>query len=93
MRHLVAIRVRPYCFHQMDPIAGTDHFRVPIRQGLDLMQSLRGHMSGLCVPQYMIDLPGDGGKVSLLPGYIQETGEETMLVKNYRGKRFSYPLN
>ena len=54
MRRLVAIRVRPYYLHQMDPVAGTAHFRVPIRQGLALMQSLRGHMSGLRVPQYMI---------------------------------------
>jgi lysine 2,3-aminomutase len=93
MRRLVAIRVRPYYLHQMDPVAGTAHFRVPIRQGLALMQSLRGHMSGLCVPQYMIDLPGGGGKVPLLPGYVKETGAKTMQVENYRGERFSYPLN
>ena len=93
MRRLVAIRVRPYYLHQMDPVAGTAHFRVPIRQGLALMQSLRGHMSGLCVPQYMIDLPGGGGKVPLQPGYVKEIGEETMRVENYRGEGFSYPLN
>jgi lysine 2,3-aminomutase len=77
----------------MDPVAGTAHFRVPIRHGLALMQSLRGHLSGLCVPQYMIDLPGGGGKIPLVPDYVQETGEETMQVANYRGERFSYPLN
>jgi lysine 2,3-aminomutase len=93
MRRLVAIRVRPYYLHQMDPVAGTAHFRVPIRQGLALMQSLRGHLSGLCVPQYMIDLPGGGGKVPLLPGYVKESGAKTMRVENYRGERFSYPLN
>ena len=85
--------MRPYYLYQMDPVAGTAHFRVSIRQGLALMQSLRGHMSGLCVPQYMIDLPGGGGKVPLLPGYVKETGAKTMQVANYRGECFSYPLN
>lgn len=93
MRRLAAIRVRPYYLHQMDPVAGTGHFRVPIRQGLALMRSLRGHMSGLCVPQYMIDLPGGGGKIPLLPDYVKETGENTMVVENYQGERFTYPLN
>lgn len=93
MRRLVAIRVRPYYLHQMDPVAGTAHFRVPVRQGLALMRALRGHMSGLCVPQYMIDLPGGGGKIPLLPDYVRETRENAMVVMNYRGERFTYPLN
>ena len=92
MRRLAAIRVRPYYLHHLDPVAGTDHFRVPIRRGLGIMRSLRGHMSGLCVPQYMIDLPGGGGKIPLLPDYIKEIGEENMVVENYRGERFTYPL-
>jgi len=73
----------------MDPVAGTAHFRVPIRQGLALMRALRGHLSGLCVPQYMIDLPGGGGKIPLVPDYVQETGEETMQVENYRDRSFN----
>jgi lysine 2,3-aminomutase len=93
MRRLVAIRVRPYYLHHMDPVAGTAHFRVPIGRGLALMRSLRGHLSGLCVPQYMIDLPGGGGKIPLLPDYVKETREDTMVVENYQGERFTYPLN
>ena len=49
-------------------------------------------MSGLCVLQYMIDLPGGGGKIPLLPDYVRETGEDTLVVKNYRGEHFTYPL-
>ena len=93
MRRLAAIRVRPYYLHHMDPVAGTAHFRMPIGQGLALMRSLRGHMSGLCVPHYMIDLPGGGGKIPLLPDYVKETREDAMVVENYQGKRFIYPLN
>jgi len=93
MRRLVAIRVRPYYLHQMDPVAGTAHFRVPIRRGLAVMRALRGHLSGLCVPQYMIDLPGGGGKVPLLPDYVKATGKNRMAVENFRGERFSYPLD
>lgn len=64
---------------------GTAHFRVSIGRGLAIMRSLRGHMSGLCVPQFMIDLPDGGGKIPLLTDYVKETGEETMVVENYRG--------
>ena len=93
MRRLVAVRIRPYYLHQMDPVAGTDHFRVPIRKGLAIMQALRGYLSGLCVPQYMIDLPGGGGKVPLLPEYIKSIGESDMTVENFQGERFRYPLD
>lgn len=93
MRRLVAIRVKPYYLHQMDPVAGTAHFRVPIRRGLAIMRSLRGHMSGMCVPQFMIDLPGGGGKVPLLPDYVREVRNRDMVVENFRGEPFTYPLD
>ncbi len=93
MRRLVAIRVKPYYLHQMDPVAGTAHFRVPIREGLAIMRSLRGHISGMCVPHYMIDLPGGGGKVPLLPDYVREVRKRDMVVENFRGERFTYPLD
>ena len=93
MEDLLSIRVRPYYLHHPDPIRGTWHFRVPVRRGLDIMRALRGRISGMAVPQYMIDLPGGGGKIPLLPDYVKETGENTMVVENYQGERFTYPLN
>jgi lysine 2,3-aminomutase len=54
------------------------------------MKALRGFMSGLCVPHYMIDLPGGGGKVPLLPEYVKRVDNDNLVVENYQGKKFSY---
>jgi lysine 2,3-aminomutase len=67
MQKLLTIRVRPYYLHQMDPVKGTGHFRTPVRKGLEIMAHLRGHISGMATPTYVIDLPGGKGKVPLLP--------------------------
>ncbi|MDJ0883776.1 MAG: KamA family radical SAM protein [Desulfobacterales bacterium] len=90
MRRLAAVRVRPYALHHPDPVAGTTHFRVPLAQGLQIMRSLRGHISGLCVPHYMADLPAGGGKVPLLPDYWRRQGGHVE-VMNYEGRLFQYP--
>ena len=92
MRSLLRIRVKPYYIHHPDPVAGTGHLRVPVSTGLRIMQSLRGFTSGMAVPQYMIDLPGGGGKVPLLPEYVKKIGKDRMLVCSYEGKRYEYPL-
>ncbi len=91
MRRLAALRVRPYALHHPDPVAGTTHFRLPLRRGLEIMQALRGHVSGLCVPHYMVDLPGGGGKVPLLPDYWRRQEGRVVEVMNYEGRRFRYP--
>jgi lysine 2,3-aminomutase len=93
VRSLLSIRVKPHYLHHPDPVAGTEHFRVPLRVGLDIMRTLRGHISGTGVPQYMLDLPGGGGKIPLLPAYIQEETEDLLIVKNFEGKLYEYPLN
>ena len=93
VRGLLAIRVRPYYLHHPDPVAGTAHFRVPLRAGLALMRDLRGRVSGTGVPQYMLDLPGGGGKVPLLPQYIQEENQDRLIVKNFAGRLYEYPLD
>ena len=92
MQRLLRIRVRPYYIHHPDPVAGTGHLRVPISTGLRIMQSLRGFTSGLAVPHYMIDLPGGGGKVPLLPEYVKEMGKDWLVVRNYEGRLYEYPL-
>ncbi len=92
MRSLLRIRVKPYYIHHPDPVAGTDHLRVPVSTGLRIMQSLRGFTSGMAVPQYMIDLPGGGGKVPLLPEYVKKIEKDRIVVSSYEGKRYEYPL-
>ena len=91
MKKLLTIRVRPYYIHHPDVVRGTSHFRVTIQEGLNIMKSLHGHASGLCVPQYMIDLPGGGGKVPLLPEYVKSVSDGKIMVENYRGEEFVYP--
>ena len=92
MRKLLTIRVRPYYLFQADLAKGTSHFWTPLSQGLKIMSGLQGHTSGLCVPHFAIDLPGGGGKVPLLPEYVMETNEDGLLIKNYLGEEYRYPI-
>ncbi|NJC87213.1 MAG: KamA family radical SAM protein [Desulfuromonas sp.] len=90
MQQLLAIRVRPYYLYQADMVQGTDHFRTSVAEGLEIVRALRGHTSGLGVPAYVIDAPGGGGKIPLLPDYLQELTEDEVRLKNYRGDLYSY---
>ncbi|MCI0600746.1 MAG: lysine-2,3-aminomutase-like protein [Beijerinckiaceae bacterium] len=72
MRAFVEARIKPYYLHQLDPAPGTGHFRVPIARGQELMRQLRGRVSGLCQPHYMLDIPGGHGKSPIGPNYISE---------------------
>jgi lysine 2,3-aminomutase len=89
-RGLLKIRVRPYYLHQMDLARGTAHFRTSVRTGLKIMKQLRGPVSGLAVPHYVIDLPGGKGKVPLLPGYVKWQGR-TLLIRSPGGELLEYP--
>ena len=91
MRLLLKTRVRPYYLHQADLTKGTDHFRTPIETGLRIMEWLRGRVSGLAIPKYVVDLPGGGGKVPLLPEYILRKCSEEVVLRNHEGNVFSYP--
>lgn len=71
---LLQLRVRPYYLHQLDPVHGTGHFRVPIERGLQLVGALRGRVSGLAVPHYIVDLPGGRGKAALTPESVVSFG-------------------
>lgn len=92
MRKLLSARIRPYYLHHPDPVKGTAHFRVSLEKGLAILESLRGRVSGMGVPDYMIDLPGGGGKVPLLPPYVAERSEGRLVVYNFEKKRYIYPL-
>ncbi len=87
---LLKIRVKPYYLYQCDPVQGTAHFRTPISKGLEMIQGLRGHTSGYAVPQYIVDAPGGGGKIPLLPEYYQGRDGKYVLLKNYEGEIFKY---
>ncbi len=91
MRCLLKIRVRPYYLHHGDPVKGTGHFRTTIKKGLEIMHHLRGRLSGMGVPYYMIDLPKGGGKVPLLPEYLVKSDLRDLKVRNFEGKIFDYP--
>jgi len=88
---LLMIRVKPYYLFQADLCKGTNHFRTPVSDGLKIISAIRGFTSGLAVPHYVIDTPGGGGKVPLIPDYFVEGNEEKVVVRNYEGKLFEYP--
>jgi lysine 2,3-aminomutase len=88
---LLRIRVRPYYLYQCDPIPGSGHFRTSISKGLEIIRGLRGFTSGYAVPQYVVDAPGGGGKIPLLPDYYRGHENGFALLANYQGKVFRYP--
>jgi lysine 2,3-aminomutase len=88
---LLKIRVRPYYLYQCDPIPGSAHFRTPVSKGLEIIRGLRGFTSGYAIPHFVIDAPGGGGKIPLLPDYVVEKGKEGYLLVNYENKTFFYP--
>src|SRR4029450_11461743 len=90
MHGLLKIRVRPYYIYQCDPIPGSSHFRTPVEKGLEIIEGLRGHTTGYAVPQYVIDGPGGGGKIPLLPQYYLGRDGDDVLLRNYGGKIFGY---
>ncbi|MBU1170650.1 MAG: KamA family radical SAM protein [Proteobacteria bacterium] len=92
MRKLIKIRVKPYYLHHPDPVAGTAHFRPSLETGFHIMKALRGHISGIAVPQYMIDLPGGKGKTALLPFDLKGNSPQKIQVENYLGDICEYPF-
>jgi lysine 2,3-aminomutase len=90
-RSLIQLRVRPYYLLQADLTRGTRHFRTRIETGLEIMRRLRGHISGLAVPTYVLDLPRGGGKIPLVPQYVIKQDENELVARNYLGKTYHYP--
>ncbi len=91
MKKLLSIRVRPYYIYQADLTKGANHFRTPLEVGLEIMDKLRGHISGLAVPQFVIDAPGGGGKIPLLPNYVISRDEDKIILRNYKYNVYEYP--
>lgn len=94
MKHLVQdlmkIRVRPYYIYQCDLSMGISHFRTPVARGIQIMEALRGHTSGMAVPTFVVDAPGGGGKIPLMPNYMLSMSGEKVILRNFEGNLYSY---
>ncbi len=87
---LLMARVRPYYLYQCDPISGSKHFRTSVEKGLEIIEGLRGHTTGYGVPQFVIDAPGGGGKIPLVPDYFVGRDGDDVVLRNYEGKQYRY---
>ena len=90
MQKLLKIRVRPYYMYMADETKGANHFRTSIETGINIIENLRGHTSGLAVPHFVIDAPGGGGKIPIIPNYVLHYDEEKIILRNYKHKIYSY---
>lgn len=90
LQKLLKIRVRPYYMYMADETKGANHFRTSIETGMKIVEALRGHTSGLAIPHFVIDAPGGGGKIPLLPNYVLHMDKEKIILRNYQNKVYSY---
>ena len=90
MKKLVSCRVKPYYLHHGDKAQGTSHFRTTIATGRAIIARLRGRLSGLCQPSYMLDIPGGHGKVPAAEAYLQVTDDSRWVVKDWQGNTHIY---
>ena len=87
---LVRIRVRPYYLYQCDLVEGAGHFRTPVAKGIEIIEGLRGHTSGYAVPTYVVDAPGGGGKIPVMPNYQISMSDHKIILRNYEGYITTY---
>ncbi|MFW9948122.1 MAG: lysine 2,3-aminomutase [Candidatus Odinarchaeota archaeon] len=90
VQELVKIRVRPYYIYQCDLSRGLGHFRTSVAQGIEIIEGLRGHTSGLCVPTFVVDAPGGGGKIPVMPDYTISQGNKRVVLRNFEGVITTY---
>lgn len=90
MHKLTANRVRPYYIYQCDLAEGLEHFRTTVSKGIEIMEHLRGHISGLAVPTFVVDAPGGGGKIPVHPNYVVSQHEHKMILRNFEGRIVAY---
>lgn len=90
LRGLLRIKVRPYYLFHCDPVTGAGHFRTSVWKGLEIMEGLRGHMSGIGIPTYVVDSPHGGGKIPLMPNYLVSMSDDAVILRNYEGMLVRY---
>ena len=91
VRALVKNRIRPYYLFQCDLVYGVEHFRTPLSRGVEIMEALRGRVSGFAIPLFVVDLPGGAGKVPVAPDYIVGSNDKCTVFRSFEGKISSYP--
>src|SRR5947199_9437658 len=90
LRAVLRIKVRPdYIFH-CDPVTGAGHFRTSVWKGLEIMEGLRGHLSGIGIPTYVVDSPHGGGKIPLMPNYLVSMSDDAVVLRTYEGVLIRY---
>lgn len=90
VQNLLQIRVRPYYLYQCDLSEGIEHFRTPVSRGIEIIEMLRGHTTGLAVPTFVVDAPGGGGKIPVNPQYLISSSSEKTILRNYEGVITTY---
>ena len=90
VHELVKMRVRPYYIYQCDLSMGLEHFRTPVSKGIEIIEGLRGHTSGFCVPTFVVDAPGGGGKTPVMPQYIVSQAPGRIVLRNFEGVITTY---
>lgn len=90
VHELVKIRVRPYYIYVCDLSRGIGHFRTPVSKGIEIIENLRGHTSGFAVPTFVVDAPGGGGKIPVMPNYVISHGHNRVVLRNYEGVITTY---
>lgn len=90
VQDLVKIRVRPYYIYQCDLSMGLEHFRTTVSKGIEIIENLRGHTSGLAVPTFVVDAPGGGGKTPVMPQYIISQAPSKIVLRNFEGVITTY---
>jgi lysine 2,3-aminomutase len=95
VHELVKIRVRPYYIYQCDLSYGLEHFRTPVSKGIEIIEGLRGHTSGYCIPTFVVDAPGGGGKIPVMPNYMISQSYNKVILRNFEGVITTYeqPVN
>jgi len=90
VQRLLQVRVRPYYLYQCDLSEGIEHFRTPVSRGVEIIEMLRGHTSGIAVPTFVVDAPGGGGKIPVGPQYLISNSSEKTILRNYEGVICTY---
>jgi lysine 2,3-aminomutase len=90
LRGLLRIKVRPYYIFHCDPVTGAGHFRTSVWKGLEIMEGLRGHTSGIGIPTYVVDSPHGGGKIPMMPNYMVSMSDDAVVLRNYEGMLIRY---
>jgi len=90
-RGLVHMRVRPYYLYQCDLVHGVEHFRTPLSRGIEIIEYMRGRVSGIAIPTFVVDAPHGGGKIPIMPNYIVSMSPTHTVLRNYEGLMVNYP--